>query len=175
MKTRRLVRGILLALEWGPRDEVIAWANRLMDANPDRYGILITHAYLNNDDLRYDWTDGAHPQDFDPHFYATPGVNDGEELWQKLVRKHRFAMVIDGHVLGRGTGYLASKTDTGITYHQILADYQFRTLDGEGYLRLLEIQPDGKTVKVSTYSPLYDSYLSDADQTYSFVLGWPAE
>jgi Calcineurin-like phosphoesterase len=165
---------ILLALEWGPRDEVIAWANQLMDNNPDRYGIMITHAYLNNDDLRYDITDTAHPQDFDPHNYATPGVNDGEELWQKLVRKHSFIMVLNGHVLGDGTGYLASTTDTGITCHQMLSNYQFRNLGGEGYMRLLEFKPDGKTVQVSTYSPLYDSYLPDADQSYSFTLDWPA-
>ena len=165
---------ILLALEWGPRDEVIAWANRLMDNNPDRYGIMITHAYLNNDDLRYDITDAAHPQDFDPHNYATPGVNDGEELWQKLVRKHSFIMVLNGHVLGDGTGYLASKTDTGITCQQMLSNYQFRDLGGEGYMRLLEFKPDGITVQVSTYSPFYDSYLTDADQSYSFTLDWPA-
>jgi hypothetical protein len=30
-------------------------------------------------------------------------------------------------------------------------------------------------VKVSSYSPLYDSYLPDADQTYSFTLDWPVE
>jgi hypothetical protein len=165
---------ILLALEWGPRDAVIAWANQLMDNNPDRYGIMITHAYLNNDDLRYDITDTAHPQDFDPHNYATPGVNDGEELWQKLVRKHSFIMVLNGHVLGDGTGYLASTTDTGITCHQMLSNYQFRNLGGEGYMRLLEFKPDGKTVQVSTYSPLYDSYLTDADQSYSLTLDWPA-
>jgi len=165
---------ILLALEWGPRDEVIAWANRLMDLNPDRYGIMITHAYLNNDDLRYDIKDTAHPQDFDPHGYATPGVNDGEELWQKLVRRHSFVMVLNGHVLGDGTGYLASKTDTGITCHQMLSNYQFRNLGGESYMRLVEVLPDDKTIRVSTYSPLYDSYLPDADQTYNFTLDWPA-
>ena len=78
---------VLLALEWGPRDEVVAWADRVMRDHPDREGILVTHAYLNNNDLRYDHTDTAHPQDYNPHLYGTPGgVNDGEELWQKLVR-----------------------------------------------------------------------------------------
>jgi 3',5'-cyclic AMP phosphodiesterase CpdA len=165
---------VLLALEWGPRDEVIAWANQIMDKYPDHYGIMLTHAYLNNDNLRYDITDTSHPQDFDPHQYATPGVNDGEELWQKLVRKHPFIMVFNGHVLGTGTGYLASKTDTGITCHQMLSNYQFRNLGGEDYMRLVEIQPDGANVQVSSYSPLYDSYLTDTTQNFSFVLDWPA-
>jgi hypothetical protein len=69
---------------------------------------------------------------------------------------------------------LASKTDTGITCQQMLSNYQFRDLGGEGYMRLLEFKPDGTTVQVSTYSPLYDSYLTDADQSYSFTLDWPA-
>lgn len=165
---------VLLALEWGPRDEVIQWANSVMDSHPGRFGILITHAYLNNNDLRYDHTDASHPQDFNPHFYATPGVNDGEELWQKLVRKHDFIMVVNGHVLGDGTGYLASTTDTGITCHQVLANYQFRNLGGEAYLRLFEILSDQRTVRVYAYSPLYDSFLNEPDQTLSFTLDWPA-
>jgi hypothetical protein len=40
-------------------------------------------------------------------------------------------------------------------------------------MRLLEFQPDGTTVRVSSYSPLYDSYLTDPDQNYSLTLNWP--
>ncbi|HET6150347.1 MAG TPA: metallophosphoesterase, partial [Polyangia bacterium] len=149
---------IVLSLEWGPRDAVLAWADGVMAQNPRRYGILVTHAYVNNNDLRYDITDTAHPQDFNPHQYGTPGgVNDGEEIWQKLVRKHAFVMTLNGHVLGDGTGYLASVTDKGNTCHQMMSNYQFRAQGGEGYMRLLEFEEDNRTVKVYTYSPLYDS------------------
>lgn len=162
---------IIIALEWGPRDEVVAWANEVMEQHPNRWGIMITHAYLNNNDLRYDHTDTVNPQDFNPHAYRTPGTkNDGEQLWQKLIRHHRFVMVLNGHVLGDGTGYLASRTDLGHTCHQMLANYQMRELGGEGYLRLLEFSNNGRSVRVLTYSPLYDRYLEDADQTFSFDL-----
>jgi hypothetical protein len=162
---------ILIALEWGPRDEVIAWADQVMRDHPDREGVLVTHAYLNNNNLRYDHTDTAHPQDYNPHQYATPGgVNDGEELWQKLVRHHRFVMVLNGHVLGDGVGYLSSVTDVGNVCHQMLSNYQFRQLGGEAYLRLLEFLPDGKTVKVFTYSPLYDGFLDEPEQNFQVVL-----
>jgi hypothetical protein len=165
---------IVISLEWGPRDEVVAWANTVMDMHPERDGILITHAYMNNNDRRYDWADQAHPQDFDPHAYGTPGgVNDGEELWQKLVRKHRFVFTLNGHVLGDGTGYMASVTDLGNTCHQILSNYQFRNLGGEGYLRLMEFLRDGKTVKVFTYSPLYDTFLVEPDQNFTVTLDVP--
>jgi 3',5'-cyclic AMP phosphodiesterase CpdA len=162
---------IIIALEWGPRNEVVAWADSVMAANPDRYGILITHAYMNNNDLRYDIKDTTKPQDFNPHQYGTAGgVNDGEELWQKLVRKHAFVMTLNGHVLGDGTGYLASVTDKGTTCHQMLSNYQFRNLGGDGYMRLLEFRPDGVTVRVHTYSPLYDAFLTERDQSFTIML-----
>ncbi len=166
---------IVIALEWGPRNEVLAWADRLMTDHRDRWGIMITHAYLNHNDRRYDHTDTANPQDFNPHVYGTAGgVNDGEEIWQKLIRKHAFVMTFNGHVLGDGTGYLATVTDRGTTCHQMLANYQFRNLGGEGFLRLVEFLPDGRNVRVFTYSPLYDSFLTEPDQNFSFTLDMPA-
>lgn len=158
---------LVLCLEWGPRPATVAWANEVMAAHPEHLGILVTHAYMNNNDRRYDHRDQAHPQHYNPHEYRTPGgVSDGEELWQNLVRKHRFVLTLNGHVLGDGTGYLASQNDAGKTVHQILANYQFRPLGGEGYLRLLEFLPDRRTVRVKTYSPLYDKYLTEADQQF---------
>jgi hypothetical protein len=165
---------VVLALEWGPRDEVIEWADRVMNEHPDRWGIMFTHAYMNNNDLRYDIGDTAHPQDFNPHVYGTAGgVNDGEELWRKLISKHRFLMTFNGHVLGDGTGYLASVTSKGNTCHQMLSNYQFRNLGGEGFMRLIEFMPDGRTVHVYTYSPLYDTFLVEPDQNFTFTLDVP--
>jgi 3',5'-cyclic AMP phosphodiesterase CpdA len=162
---------VLLALEWGPRDEVIEWANEVMSGFPERDGILATHAYLNNDSLRYDHADTTRRQRFNPHDYGTPGgVNDGEELWEKLVRRHRFVMTLNGHVLGSGVGYLASVTDRGTTCHQMLSNFQMREQGGEGYLRLLEFLPDGVTVNVFTYSPLFDQFLDEEGQNFTLTL-----
>lgn len=164
-------RWIVVCLEWGPRDRTIAWADEVMGRHQDHLGILVTHAYLDHDDRRFDHTDAAHPQQYAPHQYRTPGgVNDGEQLWQKLVRRHPFVLTLNGHVLGDGTGYLASRNDRGRTVHQILANYQFRALGGEAFLRLLEFLPDGRTVRVKSYSPLHDRYLTEPDQQFTFVI-----
>ena len=131
----------------------------------------MTHAYLNNNSHRYDHTDTSRPQHYNPHQYRTPGgVNDGEELWQKLVRKHRFIITLNGHVLGDGTGYRTDRTDRGNTCHQILANYQMRELGGEAYLRLLEFRPDGKTVRIKAYSPLFDKHMLEDDQSFTITL-----
>ncbi|MBN1845546.1 MAG: metallophosphoesterase [Sedimentisphaerales bacterium] len=162
---------IVLALEWGPRDSTIAWARQVMADHPGRKGILITHAYLNNNDRRYDHQDSVNPQLYNPHLYSTPGgVNDGQELWDKLVNRCDFTFVFNGHVLGDGTGYRADRNARGKNVHQMLANYQMRELGGEGYLRLLEFLPDGRTVQVKTYSPLYDKYLLAPDQQFSIAL-----
>jgi hypothetical protein len=166
---------IVLCLEWGPRDRAIQWADSVMERHKDRTGILVTHAYMNNNDLRYDHTDAANPQTYNPHHYKTPGpVNDGEELWQKLVRRHDFAMTLNGHVLGDGAGYLASPNDHGRVVHQMLSNFQMRELGGEGYLRLLEFQPDGITVRIKSYSPVFDRFLTTPDQQFEIRLPTPA-
>ncbi len=162
---------IVIALEWGPRDEAVAWANDVMTKHPDRKGILVTHAYLFSDSRRYHHTDQAHPNHWNPHNYRTPdSVNDGQELWDKLVRKHNFVFTFNGHVLNDGTGYRADRNDNGQYVHQILANYQMRELGGEAYLRLLEFDPNGNTVHVLAYSPLYDRYLLDRDHTFTIHL-----
>ena len=160
---------IILFLEWAPRPETVTWANAVMSSYPDRYGILVTHAYLYNDNLRLDHTD-PRPQGRAPCTYNTPGgISDGEDLWQYLVRHHRFVMTFSGHVNGDGTGYLESTTVLGNTCHQMLSNYQMRDLGGEGYLRILEINSNGR-VRVRSYSPFYDRYLDTSDQQFQFYL-----
>ena len=159
---------IIIALEWAPSDEAVQWANKVMEQHPEHYGILITHAYMNNNDHRYDHTDSKISQQYNPHHYKTPGnKNDGQQLWDKLVKKHKFMFTFNGHVLGDGTGYLKSVTEKGNVCHQILTNYQFRNLGGEAYLKILEFSPDGKTVIVKAYSPLYDKYMTRGDQSYT--------
>jgi 3',5'-cyclic AMP phosphodiesterase CpdA len=165
---------IVIALEWGPRDSVVEWADQVMSRHADRTGILVTHAYVYSDSTRYDWRQFADHQHWNPHAYDTEGgVNDGEELWQKLVKKHNFAFAINGHVLNDGTGYVASKNEFGLTVHQVLANYQFRTLGGEGYLRIFEFSPDGKSVRIKAYSTLYDRFMTAPDQSFVVTLDQP--
>ena len=165
---------IVLALEYAPRNATVRWANDVLAKYPQRKAILITHVYLYNDSTRYDYAKKGKSQSWSPHergaYNAGDDVNDGEELWQKLVRKNDFALTFNGHVLGSGLGFLSSKNDRGKTMHQMLVNYQTRKLGGEAYLRILEFLPDGRTVHVKSYSPLYDKYLDDAGNHFSFEL-----
>lgn len=167
---------IILALEFAPRNATVQWASQVLAKYPERTAILVTHAYLYNDGTRYNFAKKKNSQYWNPHAiakkynYPNLPVNDGEELWQKLVRKNSFAMVVNGHVLGSGLGFLASTNDRGKTTYQMLVNYQVRKRGGDGYLRILEFLPDGRTVHVKSYSPLRDKYLDDASNQFSFTL-----
>jgi hypothetical protein len=165
---------IILALEWGPRNETVAWANEVLDKHPQHLGIVVTHAYLFSDGTRYDHTK-AEKQSWNPHEYKTKqkggSVNDGEELWQKLVKdRPQMRFALNGHVLNDGLGYLASEGAEKHTVHQILANYQMKEKGGEAYLRLMEFLPDGETVQVKSYSPALDQYKTDADNQFTLKL-----
>jgi hypothetical protein len=163
---------IAFALEWGPRDAVVQWADQVLTAHPNHNAILVTHAYMYNDDTIYDWAAKGSSQQWNPHSYGIQnlpgGVNDGQELWDEFVKKHEnFKFVFNGHVLGDGTGRRATAGDNGNVVHQILANYQFNTQGGQGDMRLLEFKADGETVVVRTYSPVLDRYNTSADQQFT--------
>src|SRR6185312_5071176 len=59
---------LLLSLEFGPRDAVLAWADSVLDRHARVPAILVTHAYLDADGARYDHV--GHPgQLWNPHRY----------------------------------------------------------------------------------------------------------
>jgi hypothetical protein len=170
---------IVIALEWGPRDPVVEWADGVLTQHPDRGAIIVTHAYLYYDDTRYDYINRP-DQLWNPHSYGTAslpgGTNDGEELWQELVRHHdNVVLFLNGHVLGDGAGRLSSRGDAGNTVHQVLANYQMRPQGGEGYMRLLEFGADGRTLHVRSYSPYLDAYLTDPQHEFVLFLDAPSE
>ncbi|MCC6699602.1 MAG: metallophosphoesterase [Candidatus Hydrogenedentes bacterium] len=163
---------IALAMEWGPRDEVIAWADMILSEHSDRTAFIVTHAYTYSDGTRYDWAAKGPSQDYNPHCesYAfsaphdgTENVNDGEQLWQKLISKHsNIRMVFSGHVRWAGARQTATGKD-GRQVHEMVAVYHDPP---EGWIRLLEFRPDGRTVQVKTYSPYLDRYMTDDAQQF---------
>lgn len=158
---------VVIALEWGPRDEAVAWANKILKKYPKRTALLLTHAYTYSDGTRYDWAAKKVTQKYNPHCksyaFSAPhdgseNVNDGEQLWQKLVSKNKsVSMVLSGHVAWAGARQ-ASVGKHGQVVHELLAAYHDPP---QGWLRLLEFLPNGRTVRVKTYSPKLDKYMTD--------------
>jgi len=149
---------IVLCLEFGPRKDVLRWANAVVSRHHDRDAILVTHAYTYSDNTRYDFIKLGNKQSWNPHTYGLAAashddVTDGQELWDLLVSKHpNFIFTINGHVLNDGLGRLATPDPSGRNVLQMLVNFQMKPNGGDGWLRLLEMRPDG-SMQVYDYSP----------------------
>jgi hypothetical protein len=163
---------IAIGLEWAPRDKTLKWLGGLLTKYADRRAIIFTHAYLYYDSTRYNWAEKKIKQRWNPHNYKTPGSkNDGEEIWQKVLRKHpNVFMAMNGHVCGDGLGFQVSKGDHGNLVNEMLVNYQVQKVGGGAWLRLLEFHPDGKTVQARTYSPLYNRFETSKENQFTFPI-----
>jgi len=154
---------LVIGLEFGPRADVVRWANEVATKHADHEAILITHAYTYSDDTRYNWGKYGTKQRWNPHSRSYPvaknsgdDVMDGEELWRNLVSKHEnFVLTLSGHVLNDGLGRVTTQTPGGRDVHQLLVNFQMKPHGGDGWLRLMEFTPRG-TVEVYDYSPILD-------------------
>ncbi|MFC1679029.1 Ig-like domain-containing protein [Elusimicrobiota bacterium] len=150
---------MVISLEFGPGDESLAWASQLVAEHPSHEVIIVTHMYLNDNDTR-------------PGGVRAECGNDGEDMWDELVRKHEnISFVLNGHVIGGDAlGKLISVGDHGNTVYQILANYQMESAGGNGYLRVMEFAPDENKVYVRTYSPYRDLYKENPENFFSIDL-----
>jgi hypothetical protein len=167
---------LVLSLEFGPRADIIRWANEVVAKHKDREAILITHAYMYFDETRYDWAKYGKQQSWNPHGYGVAAatkddVHDGEELWNKLISKHEnFILTLNGHVLNDGLARLTSQTPGERDVHQVLVNFQMKPKGGDGWLRLLEFKAGGHTVETHDYSPTRDERNESAQNRFTLKL-----
>ena len=177
---------LVLSLEFGPRRPVLAWANEVVAAHPSHRVIVVTHCYMHFDETRNNYNGNVSPHAWTPHGYGVKnepgGVNDGEDMWRNFIKFHpNITFVLNGHILSDGQGRRVNLSDHGTKVYQMLANYQSGTTGsvngGNGFLRLLEIDPAAGTVNATTYSPYVNQYKTDWQNQYSFTnvaLGPPA-
>jgi hypothetical protein len=166
---------LVVALEFGPRNEAVAWADSLFKAHPDKPAILLTHAYMYLGQQRYDNVHFPDPaQYWNPHAYGLPGTtNDGQEMWDKLVSKNdNILFVFSGHATWPegAAGLLSTKRASGYYVNEMLSNYQGCPSDymcvnrtthkpvrgGEGMIRIVHVDPMAMKARVETYSPYLD-------------------
>ena len=150
-------RFLIVSLEFNPRAAVVAEAKAL--ANKPEYSehkvIYLTHSYMDSKGRR-----------IEKEGYKITDVTCGKALWEKLVEPSaNSSMVLCGHVVDemshRGhVGFRTDKNRAGRTVNQMMVNAQaegggWHGNGGDGWLRILEFHPDGKTVTVHTFSPLF--------------------
>jgi 3',5'-cyclic AMP phosphodiesterase CpdA len=166
------IKWLIITLEFGPRNEVLNWANNIVRQHPDRTVIINTHSYMYSDSTRQGPGDNWRPQAYGVgKDSGDSSVNDGEQIWEKLVNSHpNIRFVFSGQVLNTGVGTLASIKDHGYLVYQMLANYQEGVKGsikgGNGWLRIVDMDFKKKTLTVSTYSPYINQFTNDAGQKF---------
>jgi 3',5'-cyclic AMP phosphodiesterase CpdA len=158
---------LVLTLEFGPRDKVLDWASGVIRNHPERLVILNTHSYMYSDSTRQGVGDSWRPQNYGVgKDSADEAVNDGEMIWEKLIKKFpNTRFVFSGHILRSGVGTLVSFNEAGNPVYQFLANYQEGVKGsikgGNGWLRIVDLDFRKKRIYVRTYSPYINEWMKD--------------
>ncbi|EJX07402.1 metallophosphoesterase [gut metagenome] len=149
---------LIVSLEFAPRDEAIEWAQKLIsnDSYKNHIVILLTHSYLT-----------ARAERYKSENYDIQPANYGQAIWDKLIYPaSNIRLVLCGHECDIVSDYSKQvsfrmdsnhegKTVAQMMFNAQTADGQWSGNGGDCWLRLLEFLPDGKTIYVRTFSPLF--------------------
>ena len=157
---------LVITFEFAPRDEAIEWAKQLTESEEykEHKVIILTHSWLDTAGNR-----------IAKEGYTLSPCNWAEAVWQKLVYPSKniclvlcghtgAAPKIDGDVAKTNfkptSSYRVDKAADGRNIPQMMFNSQQGDGDwngngGDCWLRILEFKPDGKTISVRTFSPMF--------------------
>lgn len=164
---------LVITSEFAPSDAAVQWAKDLClsDKYKDHIVIYMTHSYM----TCHGRCKNALVKKEKYPLTQKEGNNSGVQLWEKLVSQvPNIRLVLCGHH-GHGpekkdgkridrndwnVGWRVDENIHGNKVHQMMFNVQtlgggWEGNGGDCWLRILEFMPDGRTVKVSTYSPLF--------------------
>lgn len=156
---------LILALEFGPRDDVLTWAQTVLGSHPDKPVILVTHEFI--DQLSYIETGLALHSGPNTHnsplLYGlaseTGGANCGVDVWERLVEPNsQIRLVVNGHyrpyqrdsdgkIIPVDDIAETSRVDRrrdGSVVHQQLFNAQWAPNGGDGWLYLMRFDSAGQ-------------------------------
>ncbi|MBQ4360643.1 MAG: metallophosphoesterase [Proteobacteria bacterium] len=156
---------LVFALEFYPRKDVIAWADKILNdpKYADYHVMVTTHGYLKHDAKYCGQQKQAHM------LYQVHGMG-GKALFNEFIRRHsNIFLVAGGHV--SDSEYTTHDNLFGTPVHEILVDYQSenpcqgslctagscsgaKVNSGNGWLRQLEINPKTGEVKGYTHTAI---------------------
>ena len=170
-------RFLHFAFEMHASDQVLNWAQSIIDSNPGLPTIISTHEFMDPQGERKAGP-GVDLSLADPDHHNNP-----EQVWNKFIRKNdQIFLVLCGHRIGQALR--VDNNDFGHPVYQMLADYQGRGqagLDagaaktpsggvvglGDGWFRELQFYLSDESsprIEVKTYSSFYKKYSGELEE-----------
>ena len=151
----------ILVLEFGPRTEVVEWANEYVSSHPERKFILMTHEFLTKQGERISSGSFAAAQ-IRNSTWSSP-----EDVWQKLVKDNdNIVCVLCGH--NGFSEQLYSENTAGREVPQILFNLQYQENAGDGLIQLWEFTENSDSVSVKVYNTIKRKFHPDPSTSFKF-------
>lgn len=141
---------LFLHLECNAPDDVVAWANQLLEQHSDRRAFITSHmgwgprlqprtndGYITDEKGRMEWV----------KIHGSRG-NSPQQLWEKCYRRHPNLIAVFSGDQSRTVAYKAATPgDHGNIVHELMQDY------GSGWLRIYRFFPAENRVDAITFDP----------------------
>ncbi|MBQ9784502.1 MAG: hypothetical protein IJW29_03275 [Clostridia bacterium] len=161
------VNYMILCLDFGAKDDVLAWADEVVAAHPTHRVIVTTHAYMKKDGTLLDSDDAGRPSSSG---YDVTN-NDGDDIWNKFVRKHaNIFMVMCGHMTANDVIVSKQTGDYGNEVTQILVNPQAMDSSNspKGMVAMFYFSEDGQDVQIEYYSTITGMWRPNKEITVSY-------
>ncbi|WP_397568283.1 serine/threonine protein phosphatase [Schlesneria sp. T3-172] len=141
---------VFLHLECNAPDDVLAWADSVLEKYADRRVLITCHM---------GWGPRDKPKKDEDYFTAEKGRmlwskihgkrgNSPQQIWEKCYRKHANLVAVFSGDQSRTQAFRAATAgDHGNVVHELLQDY------GSGWLRLYRFLPTENRVEAMTFNP----------------------
>jgi len=132
---------------------ILDWANALLQAYPNRRGIVTSHWTLNTGN---------------PATFSTQGT----AIYNALKGNKNLFLMLGGHVNGEGR---RTEVFNGHTVYASLQDYQDLPKGGNGFLRIFTFSPANNNIVTETWSPTLNRAATTADHASAlgtYTLAW---
>lgn len=141
----------VMVLEFCTRNEVLEWANQVLENDADIPYIILTHAFLNNYGKLFDYTDENCVNGGSPKRYqmGEDYKNDSKEIYDKLIYKNsNVRLVVCGHCLTPDyINAMSLKNVAGGKVGFVMVNFQHYGEGGNGIVGMLTFYDDHYVIR----------------------------
>lgn len=175
---------LVLGLEIEPTEDVLSWAQSVMDIN-NYPTIICIHEFLS---INYSQTNPGNADFAYGGYRKKFNGKSPEYLLENLIKKNnQIFLVLCGHyaINNDSENIRTDINNFGNKVYSILSDYQFRSsliskedkkkykwYGGDGWLRLINFSKDRKSIHIQTYSTEFKRYEKDFNSDFIIKFDW---
>ena len=149
---------LIFALDYGIPDEVMNWAESIIEQYSDYRVIITTHAYLFRDGTTLGENDICPPS-------SKAGLNNGDEILDKFISKHNIDLVLCGHDPTDDIVITKNKNNLGSYVTQVLVNPQDIDLwEPKGMISMFYFSNNGNTIDIRYFSTVKRMWYKSENQ-----------